>query len=315
MGSRRARGSAGRPSGEAAELAHALTEERNNVGPFGIWYDLNRDWFEIMAEVAHSWATPNPLGWFDMIRSREPVWNAVAWRQATIWTTDADAVIGGDQLSFAEAESISLDPIGAAMRAGVEPRLVPRWYAHQIPEVDGCDFAVAADSTMPEVITELSHHGWDPQSLAPWQRFAFEMIPKWIWQRHVRLTVKYDRVLEVADVPEPPWSDPLVLDVSEWWARRNTEMFDEELREMSLTMEPKLQQLAMQRTQRAARRGLGPAVLERLAFAVRREGLAQEDVHDALTECEQVMQEGLRRKSGTAGPQECGAAIDSGDSP
>ena len=316
MGLRRARGSAGRASGESAKFAHALTEERSNVGPFGIWYDLHRDWLEIMAEVAHSWATPDPLGWFDTIKSHEPVWKAVAWRQAMIWTTDADAVIGDDQLSLAEAESISLDPIGAAMRAGVEPRLVPRWYAYQILEVCGCDFAVAADSTMPEVITELSHHGWDPQSLAPWQRFAFEMIPKWIWRRHVRLTVKHDRVLEVADVPEPPWSDPLVLEVSEWWARRNTELFDEELREMSLTMEPKLQQLAVERTQRAARRGLGPAVLERLAFAVRREGLAQEDVHDALTECEQVMQDGLRRKSGTVGPKDCGgAAIASGDSP
>ena len=306
MGSRRARGSAGRPSGEAVELAHALTEERNNVGPFGIWYDLHRDWLEIMAEVAHSWATPDPVGWFDTIKSHEPVWHAVAWRQATIWTTDADAVTGDDQLRFVAAARISLDPIGAAMRAGVEPRLVPRWYGHQIPEVYGCDFAVAADSTMPEVITELSYHGWDPQSLAPWQRFAFEMIPKWIWQGHVRLTVKHERVLEVAGVPEPPWSDPLVLEVSEWWARRNTELFDEELREMSLTMEPKLQQLAVQRTQRAARRGLGPAVLERLAFAVRREGLAQEDVHDALTECEQVMQDGLRREPGTAGPRECG---------
>ena len=161
-----------------------------------------------------------------------------------IWTTDADAVIGDEQLSFVAAARISLDPIGAAMRAGVEARLVPLWYGHQILQVYGCDFAVAADSTMPEVITELSHHGWDPQSLVPWQRFAWEMIPKWIWRRHVRLTVKYDGVLEVADVPEPPWSDPLVLEVSEWWARRNTELFDEELREMSLTMEPKLQQLA-----------------------------------------------------------------------
>ena len=55
MGSRRTRGSAARASGEAAKLAHALTEERSNVGPLGIWYDLHRDWLEIMAEVAHSW--------------------------------------------------------------------------------------------------------------------------------------------------------------------------------------------------------------------------------------------------------------------
>ena len=315
-GSRRARGSARRASGVAAKLAHALTEERNKVGPLGIWYDLHRDWLEVMAEVAHSWGTPDPVGWFDTIRSREPVWNAVAWRQATIWTTDADAVIGDQPLSLEAAERISLDPIGAAVRVGVEARLVPRWYGHQIFQVYGCDFAVAADSAMPGVITELSHHGWDPQLLAPPERFAWEMIPEWIWRRHVRLTVKHDRVVEVAAVPEPPWSDPLVLEVSEWWARRNTELFDEELREMSLTMEPKLQQLAVERTQRAARRGLGPAVLERLAFAARREGLAQEDVHDALTECEQVMQDGLRSESGTAGPKDSGgASFASGESP
>ena len=299
-GSRRARSSAGRASSEAAKLARALTEERNKVGLVGIWYDLHRDWLEVMAEVAHSWGTPDPVGWFDTIKSHEPVWNAVAWRQAVIWTTDADAVIGDQPLSPEAAERISQDPIGAAKRAGVEARLVPLWYAYQILEVYGCDFAVAADSTMPGVITELSDHGWDPQLLTPPERFAWEMIPKWIWQRHVRLTVKHDGVLEVADVPEPPWSDPLVLEVSEWWARRNTELLDEELFHMSPAMEPKLQQLAVERTQRAARRGLGPAVLERLAFTVRREGWAQEDVHDALTECEQVMQEGLRSETGTA---------------
>lgn len=299
-GSRRARGSARRASGEAAKLADALTEERNKVGSLGIWYDLHRDWLEVMAEVAHSWGTPDPVGWSDTIRSHESVWKVVAWRQATIWTTDADAVIGDQPLSPEAAEKISQDPIGAAMRASVEARLVPRWYGHQILQVYGCDQAVAADSAMPTVITELSHHGWDPQSLTPPERFAWEMIPKWIWRRHVRLTVKHDEVVEVADVPEPPWSDPLVLEVSEWWARRNTELLDEELCHMSPTMEPRLQQLAVERTQRAARRGLGPAVLERLAFTVRREGWAEEDVHDALTECEQVMQEGLRKRHHTA---------------
>ena len=68
--------------------------------------------------------------------------------------------------------------------------------------------------------------------------------------------------------PEPPGSDPLV--VSEWWARRNTELFDEELRETALGMELRLQRLGVERTERATRRALGPVVLARLAFAVRR---------------------------------------------
>ena len=71
-------------------------------------------------------------------------------------------------------------------------------------------------------------------------------------------------------MPEPPAGDRLVWEVSEWWARRSTELFDEELREMALAMELRLERLGVERTERAARRSLGPAVLERLRFAVRR---------------------------------------------
>ena len=85
---------------------------------------------------------------------------------------------------------------------------------------------------------------------------------------------------------------------------------------MALTFENRLEQLGLELTARAARRGLGPAVLERVAFTVRREGLAQEDVYDALRECEQVMQDALRSESGTAPPEGSGgAAIALGDLP
>ena len=197
------------------------------------------------------------------------------------------------------ASRISLDPIAAAVPAGVDARLVPLWYSQQIPDAYSRNFVVAAESTMPEAITELSHNAWDSQLLAPAERFAWEMIPRWIWRSHARLTAKYDGMPEVLDVREPPWSDPLVLEVSEWWARRQTEAFDAELREMALTFENKLEQLGLELTAQAARRGLGPAVLERVAFTVRREGMAQEDVYDALRECEQVMQDALRSESGT----------------
>ena len=215
------------------------------------------------------------------------------------WTVDPDAVIGERSLSFVAAARISLDPIAAAVRAGVEARLVPLWYSQQIPDLYCRNFVVAAESTMPEAITELSHNAWGPQLLAPTERFAWEMIPRWIWRSHARLTAKHDGMPEVLDVPEPPWSDPLVLEVSEWWARRQTEAFEAELREMALTFENKLEQLGLELTARAARRGLGPAVLERVAFTVRREGLAQEDVYDTLRECEQVMQAALRTDPGT----------------
>ena len=315
MGERVGAGPEPTASREAARLRRALAEERAKVGPLGIWYDWHREWLEVMAEVAHRWGAPEPGRWVDTAGSKRDGWNATARRQAMNWTVDPDAVIAERSLSFVAASRISLDPIAAAVGAGVEARLVPLWYSQQIPDAYSRNFVVAAESTMPEAITELSHNAWDPQLLAPAERFAWEMIPRWIWRSHARLTAKHDGMPEVLDVPEPPWSDPLVLEVSEWWARRQTEAFDAELREMALTFERRLEQLGLELTAQAARRGLGPAVLERAAFAVRREALAQEDVYDALRECEQVMQDALRSKSGAAPPEGSGGAAALGDLP
>ena len=154
-----------------------------------------------------------------------------------IWTADPEAVTGEQLLSFVPASRISLDPIAAAARVGVESRLTPLWYSQEMPDSYCSYFAVAAETTMPEAIMELSRNAWDPQLVTATERFAWEMIPRWIWCRQARLAAEFDDLPGVLDVPVPPWSDPLVLEVSEWWARRQTEAFEAELEEMALTAE------------------------------------------------------------------------------
>ena len=151
-----------------------------------------------------------------------------------IWTADPEAVTGEQLLSFVPASRISLDPIAAAARVG---RGVEADAVVVLPGDAGlvCSyFAVAAETTMPEAIMELSRNAWDPQLVTATERFAWEMIPRWIWRRQARLAAEFDHLPGVLDVPVPPWSDPLVLEVSEWWARRQTEAFEAELEQMAL---------------------------------------------------------------------------------
>ena len=155
----------------------------------------------------------------------------------------------------------------------------------------------------PNAIEELSHRAWSPELLIPVERFAWEMIPAWVWRQQAQIAARWDDMPEALDVPEPPWSDPLVLDVSEWWARRRTSEFEAELAEMTLSFGRKLHQLGLVLTACAARRGLGPAVLERAAFTVRREGMDQQDVYDILNECADVMLATLGAGCDGAGPQ------------
>ena len=152
-----------------------------------------------------------------------------------IWTADPEAVTGEQLLSFVSASRISLDPIAAAARVG---RGVEADAVVVLPGDAGlvCSyFAVAAETTMPEAIMELSRNAWDPQLVTATERFAWEMIPRWIWRRQARLAAEFDHLPGVLDVPVPPSSDPLVLEVSEWWARRQTEAFEAELEQMALS--------------------------------------------------------------------------------
>ena len=293
MGSRTGEGPAGGVGELAAGIEEALEVERDRIGPLGIWYDSNREWLEGMAEVAHLWGAPDVDAWIADAGSDRDVWNATARRQATIWTVDADGVIGGRSLSFVQAARIRLDPLGTAAGAGVEPRLTPLWYSQAMPHAYRYFFDLVEESTVPRAFTELSHNGWEPQRLAPSERFGWEMIPVWVWRQAAEFAAKWDDMPEALEVAEPPWSDPLVLEVSEWWARRQTEAFEAELDEMAGSFRRRLERLGLELTTRAARCGLGPAVLERTAFTVRREGLAQEDVYDTLTECAQVMKDAL----------------------
>ena len=293
MGSQKHRSPAGDARELAAGVVGALEVERDKIGPMGFWYDSHREWLEGMAEVAHLWGAPDVKAWIADAGSDRDVSNAAARRQTTIWTVDAGAVIGGRSLSFVQAARICLDPLGAAVGAGVEPRLTPLWYSQAMPHAYRYFFDLVAESTMPRVFTALSHNGWDPQWLAPPERFGWEMIPGWVWRQAAEFAAKWDDMPEALEVAEPPWSDPLVLEVSEWWARRQTDAFEAELDEMAGSFRRRLQRLGLELTARAARCGLGPAVLERTAFTVRREGLAQEDVYDILTECAQVMKAAL----------------------
>ena len=300
MGSRTGEGPVGGVGELAAGIEEALEVERDRIGPLGIWYDSNREWLEGMAEVAHLWGAPDVDGWIVDAGSDRDVWNAAARRQATIWTVDADAVIGRRSLSFVQAARIRLDPLGTAAGAGVEPRLTPLWYSQAMPHAYRYFFDLVEESTVPRAFTELSHNGWDPQRLAPPECFGWEMIPVWVWYQAAEFAAKWDDMTEALRVPEPPWSDPLVLEVSEWWARRQTDAFEAELDEMAGSFRRRLERLGLELTARAARCGLGPAVLERTAFTVRREGLAQEDVYDILTECAEVMRDALGDDSGDA---------------
>ena len=292
----------GGPAGDACELAAGIVEalevERDKIGPMGVWYDSHREWLEGVAEMAHLWGAPDVDSWITAAGSDREVWNAAARRQATIWTIDAAAVIGERSLSFVQAARICLDPIAAAEGAGVEPRLTPLWYSQNMPDAYRYFFGLVAESTMPQVFTELSHNGWEPQILAPAERFAWEMIPVWVWREAAGFAAKWDDMPEALKVAEPPWSDPLVLEASEWWARRRTEAYEAELEEMAGSFGRRLERLGLELTARVARCGLGPAVLERTAFTVRREGLAQEDVYDTLTKCAQVMQVALAADNG-----------------
>ena len=298
MGSRRDEGPVGGVCELAAGIVEALEVERDKIDPMGVWYDSHREWLEGMAEVAHLWGAPDVDAWIADAGSDRDVWNAAARRQATIWTVDADEVIGGRSLSFVEAARVCLDPLGAAVGAGVEPRLTPLWYSLDMPHAYRYFFGLVEESTMPQVFTELSHNGWDPQMLAPPERFGWEMIPVSVWREAARFVAKWDDMPEALEVAEPPWSDLLVLEVSEWWARRQTEALEAELEEMAGSFRRRLERLGLELTARAARCGLGPAVLERTAFTVRREGLAQEDVYDTLTECAQVMKAALTADAG-----------------
>ena len=293
MGSRTGEGPVGGVGELAAGIVESLEVERDRIGPLGFWYDSHREWLEGMAEVAHLWGAPDVDGWVADAGSDRDVWNAAARRQATTWTVDADGVIGGRSLSFVQAARICLDPLGAAAGAGVEPRLTPLWYSQAMPHAYRYFFDLVEESTVPQAFTELSQNGWDPQMLAPSERFGWEMIPVWVWRQAAAFAAKWDEMPEALEVAEPPWSDPLVLEVSEWWARRQTDAFEAELDEMAGQFRRRLERLGPELTARAARCGLGPAVLERAAFTVRREGLAQEDVYDILTECAEVMKDAL----------------------
>ena len=298
MGSRRDEGPVGGVCELASAIAGALEVERNKIAPMGIWYDSHREWLEGMAEVAHLWGAPDIDAWIADAGSDRDVWNAAALRQATIWTVDAGAVIGGRSLSFVQAARICLDPLEAAAAAGVEPRLAPLWYSQDMPHAYRYFFGLVEESTMPQVFTALSHNGWDPQTLVSPERFGWEMIPVWVWREAARFAAKWDDIPEALGMAEPPWSDLLVLEVSEWWARRQTEAFEAELEEMAGSFRRGLERLGLELTARAARCGFGPAVLERTAFTVRREGLAPEDVYDTLTECAQVMKAALTADAG-----------------
>ena len=298
MGACNDAGPVGGAAGLAAAIVEALEVERHKIDPIGVWYDSHREWLEGMAEVAHLWGAPAVDAWIADAGSDRDVWNATARRQATIWTVDAEAVIGGRSLSFVQAARVCLDPLGAAVGAGVEPRLTPLWYSLDMPHAYRYFFGLVEESTMPQVFTELSRNGWDPQMLAPPERFGWEMIPVWVWREAAEFAAKWDDMPEALEVGEPPWSDPLVLEVSEWWARRQTEAFEAELEEMAGSFERGLERLGLELTARAARCGLGSAVLERTAFTVRREGLGPEDVYDTLTDCAQVMEAALAADAG-----------------
>lgn len=293
MGARNNVDPVGGAVGLAAGIGEALEVERTKIEPVGLWYDSHREWLEAMAEVAHLWGAPDVDAWIGDAGSDREVWNAAARRQLTIWTVDAAAVIGERPLSFVGAARIYLDPIAAAAAAGVEPRLTPLWYSQQMPYAYRYFFAGVDEYTMPQVFQELSHNGWDPQMLSPPERFGWEMIPVWVWREAAGFAAKWDDMSEALEVAEPPWSDPLVLEVSEWWARRHSEAFEAELEQKARSFGRSLDRLGLELTARAARCGLGPAVLERTAFAVRREGMDQQDVYDTLTECAQVMQTAL----------------------
>ena len=135
MGSREVWDPADLASTRAAGIVEALEAEKHKIGPTGIWYDWHRDWLEIIAEVAHRWGAPDADGWIYEAGSDRQIWNATARRQATIWTVDPDAVVGERSLSFFEASRISLDPIAAGVRAGVESRLTPLWYSLEMPHI------------------------------------------------------------------------------------------------------------------------------------------------------------------------------------
>jgi len=300
MDSRTGEGPVGGVGELAAGIVESLEVEKDRIGPLGIWYDGHREWLEGMAAVAHLWGAPDVDGWIADAGSDRDVWNAAARRQATIWTVDAEEVIGGRSLSFVQAARIRLDPLGAAAGAEVEPRLTPLWYSQAMPHAYRYFFDLVEESTVPQAFTELSHNRWDPQMLAPSERFGWEMIPVWVWRQAAEFAAKWDDMLEALAVAEPPWSDPLVLEVSEWWARRQTDAFEAELDEMAGSFRRRLERLGLELTARTARSGLGPAVLERTAFTVRREGLAQEDVYDILTDCAEVMRDALGDDSGCA---------------
>ena len=300
MVSRNDAGPVGDRGALAAGIAEALEVERGKIGPIGLWYDWHRDWLEAMAEIAHLWGAPDVDSWISDAGADREVWNRATRRQLTIWTVDAAAVIGERSLSFVQAARSYLDPIAAAAAAGVQPRLTPLWYSHEMPYAYRYFFPGVEEFTMPQVFQELSHNGWDPQMLTPPERFGWEMIPVWVWREAAEFAAKWDDMSEALNVAEPPWSDPLVLEVSEWCARRRTEAFEVELEEMARSFGHNLEQLGVELTARAARCGLGPAVLERTAFTVRREGMDQEDVYDILTECAHGMQTALATDTATS---------------
>ena len=300
MDSRNDAGPVGDRGELAAGIAEALEVELGKIGPIGLWYDWHRDWLETMAKVAHLWGAPDVDSWNSDARTDREVWNRATRHQLTIWTVDAAAVIGERSLSFVQAARSYLDPIAAAEAAGVRPRLTPLWYSHEMPYAYRYFFPGVEEFTMPQAFQKLSHNGWDPQMLTPTERFGWEMIPVWVWREAAEFAAKWDDMSETLKVAEPPWSDPLVLEVSEWWARRRTEAFEAELEEMARSFGHNLEQLGVELTARAARCGLGPAVLERTAFTVRREGMDQEDVYDILTECAHGMQTALATDTATS---------------
>ena len=258
-----------------------------------VWYRGCDGWLETMAVVAHRWQAPSWDEWITVSGTTQDRWNAKARLQATIWTADPGAVMGLETLTSMQAARVLLDPIRAAQRVRVEPKLTPAWYSEQLPDYFTSAYAIDPEVAAERALRELSLVAWSPELLTPPQRWGWEMIPIWAWRQEAAFATEWDDMPGALTAPEPPWSDPLVIDVSEWWARRQTRLLENEVQQMAGSFWRGLEALGAKLTASAARQGLGPQVLERLAFTVRREGMGTFAVSDTISECAHHMQSAL----------------------